>query len=161
MLLAWEQVSNGQCCSLLLLSFSITPCISYRNRNQLIIIIKSKVRKKLSVEHDIGMLPGAQTLNMVVFFHQGIFWAWRRVPETLGFCVCSAPRAGRVWLQKNFGLDQEAAFEGTLSIRLSWFSECTSWIPFRWNSHQKMHSRSAFNVLGLLLAVEPMGAKQS
>lgn len=42
-----------------------------------------------------------------------------------------------------------------------WFPECTSWIPFRWNSNQRMYSRSALNALGLLLGVAPVGAKPS
>lgn len=42
-----------------------------------------------------------------------------------------------------------------------WFPECTTWIPFRWNSNQRMHSRSALNALGLLLGVAPVEAKPS
>lgn len=73
---------------------------------------KKKARKKLSLEGNIGVLPRAQTLLCIqlCISQQGVFLARRHVPETLGLCVCSAPRAGRVWLQKYLGLDQEAAF---------------------------------------------------
>lgn len=124
--------------------------------------------EKLSLEGNIGVLPRAQTLNPIYiqlcFPQLGVFRARRRVPETRGFCAWGAARTGRVWPHKYFVLDQELLLKWlspSAQQILLWFSECANWIPFRWNSAQKMCSRSIFNALGWLLGTESAGAKQS
>lgn len=124
------------------------------------------MRKKLSLEGNTGMLPRAQTLNTVVFFpskayfgHEGVsrrHWGSpRAVLLAPAGCDC---RSISVWIRRLLLKRLSLSARQTL-LR---FTECTSWIPFRWNSSQKVHSRSGFNALGLLLlGVEPMGAKQS
>lgn len=122
---------------------------------------QAKVRKELTLEGGIGVLPRAETLKRAVFpagctlgaeVRAGGAGCWASRALARAGCACPGISVwSRRQLLKWLSL---SAWQTPL-----WFPECTSWIPFRWNSNQRMHSRRALNALGWLLGVAPVGAK--